>query len=161
MAKIFSLKRIRLQLFRWVALLSMVTGVSAETCGNIVGLDAVNTAAAVGFQFEVSRKSESGHCIKLMRGSAIHFIVNGDGPVICHVRFFTGMSLSEDWRIVPSPKFDGNFKYTETGRPQYETQNPYFEVEVSSEQDGNLVLESIVLEGPDCDDWKQAFNQGS
>jgi hypothetical protein len=135
---------------------------AAEQC-RIVGPEAVLVASKIGFQFRVNKVSEKGHCHKLEKGNAMLCISAGENePVICEATFFSDMKLHNKWKIVQAPKFNGNFQYIKGGKPKFGTNDPKFTVRVESKEEMCMLeLESITLQGPDCDKWKTAFEGGS
>ncbi len=136
---------------------------AAEICEDIVGPEAVAIAASYGFQFKVNKISETGHCHKLEKGSAILYIAEQD-PVICRSTFFSGMKLHSAWKMMQAPTFNGNFIYVAEGQPRYGTNTPEFTIRVESKAKDELStveLASITLEGPNCDNWKDAFKGGN
>jgi hypothetical protein len=134
---------------------------TAEICENIVGPAAVTIATSYGFQFKINKISGSGHCHKLENGSAILYIAEQDA-VICESTFFSGIKLHNDWKMAPAPTFNGNFEYVDKGQPKYGTNIPEFTIRVESKDAlSTLELATITLEGPDCENWKDAFKGGS
>jgi len=143
-----------------VAALLMPVWVSAEEDCDIVGPAAVNEAVTRGFQFNVKKVSGDGFCKKGLQGNLVIYWSNDQSEtLICEVTFFDDMQLNKNWKIIDNPKFRGDFKFTEEGKPQKGTNIATFSVRVktTSAELMRLELESIRLRGPDCDNWKHAF----
>jgi len=152
----------RVLIISFIVLLTPFWVFAADVC-QVVGPQAVIVASKIGFQFKVKRISKKGRCHKLENGSSFLSVPMSKGEtVICEATFFSDMKLNNNWKIVRAPRFNGNFQYAKGGKPKFGTNDPKFTVRIEAKEEMSMLeLESIRLQGPDCDKWMTAFEGGN
>jgi len=142
----------------------VVLPLQADTCAEINAADAINIAQQKGYSFtlvKVAGKKGSCNFVDSDNSIVIGVAALDKGPITCEAGFFLGeIELREGWTITESPVFEvlgSNYQYVQA--PAYGTNKPGFKIIFDVEPENPVVLQlnTISLEGPECEKWKDAF----
>lgn len=142
----------------------VVLPLQAETCAEINAADVINIAQQKAYGFtlmKVAGKKGSCNFVDSDNSIAIGVAAIDKGPITCEAGFFLGeIELREGWTITESPVFSvsgSNYQYVQ--EPAYGTNKLGFKISFDVEPGDPVTLElnTISLEGPECEKWKDAF----
>lgn len=129
----------------------------ADVDCSISGDDAYRSARLAGFSFTVKKTSGSGSCESGENDPWFIASASSDGPVECDVEIFGGRLLGGGWKI---------HKITLSGAATFNRRDPTigsrrvsarFGLRAETLQDRKIFLREIVLTGPNCEVWQDAF----
>jgi hypothetical protein len=125
----------------------------------IDGQKAIKAAKSQGFTFKFERDGASGECDQGDDDSWFLASASASDPLKCHAVLFGDGGLSDNWHVV---------RIVLTGAavldrvdPKRGTRNLAAKFTLASPpgQDKQVSLKTVVLDGPDCDKWEDAFAQ--
>lgn len=129
----------------------------ADQC-SVSGVEAVHEARALGVLTHVTRASDLS-CTLSANGVSVSAVNPPGKQGECEVSFFPGMRLIEPWKYA-GLRFSGNH-YAKRTAPSRGSTDLSTVVVLTPPQGGitSLVLTTLVLDGPDCSSWTDAFGQ--
>lgn len=131
--------------------------IRADTC-EVSGFKAIRIAQAHGFTFESRRVEGRGSCIRT--GTSFTVSSSNNADVVCRISFFESRSLSPRWHL-KSAEFSSQFVYEE--EPAWNSSRARLTVHARAAKGLDLTfsLRSIRIEGPNCEQWEEAFSDPS
>jgi hypothetical protein len=123
----------------------------------IDGKEAINFARENGFNFSIKASEGEGEC--QAGGKKPWFMANAaaDGKLVCEVHLFMGRILQQDWHY-KNVEFSGS-KLAKQSNPEVGANSAAIRFQLIAQklQSEQTVLQTLVLTGPDCDNWQDAF----
>lgn len=138
----------------------LISNVFAITCPIRATKEVINYAKERGYTIDVQKESadQNGSCAFSDLGPhVVTGVAGAEQSITCHIKYFEGKQLQPGW-LLGDFRFLGDFEYEES-TPHRDTPNPLVKVKflVDKNKDKTLILESIILKGPRCDKWQEAF----
>ena len=133
-------------------------GSGSRTCVIEHPVEAAQLAAEKGFSFDSTPVNASGRC-EIFHGSMVNIVdAGGNHPVVCNVTYFGGRKLTHGWRVGNGLSFSSTVKFIEKPQEGSDVLTTIVTVEKQPGEPASLYLKKLVLVGPDCDKWQDAFD---
>lgn len=132
-----------------------------QICDDIPAAEAIAVAASRGYQFSISRTSAtSGRCWLRGTGKVIAMAhgVEDTEDLTCEGTFFAGRNLAAGWTFGNSYEFSTGIEITRSPSKGDRDIRVEFRKRKQPGAPSTFRLRRISLQGPDCDDWRDAFN---
>lgn len=127
----------------------------AEEC-EVKGYRAIPEAESSAWTFSARVMSGEGGCTYTTPVTVISASGDGDG-VTCDVTLFAGSKLAPGWALKDISFSGPNVQIVDRDELPSRDMEMKVEAFVPRGAQKNLVVASVLLVGPDCDDWRDAF----
>ena len=126
---------------------------SSDVC-DLRGFEAIDVAQKNGFAFTAERADGDGSCWR--NGTAFGVAASSESDVVCRISLFASRTMNSTWRL-KTAEFSHEFTYDT--EPYVGSNNALLIVRVAVPQNHEIgfTLRELRIEGPDCKDWKEAF----
>jgi hypothetical protein len=131
----------------------------AENC-SINGKEAIQEARSSDYEFTFKKLSKDGDCQMGEDSPWFTVSASSSSETTCVAVLFSGKKLHTNWSLTRV-----NFNGTITSRktPEAGALNPKLEFTIVAppSTDRKAFLKEVILTGPDCSKWRNAFNHSN